>query len=248
MTTDYNQIAEQYKKAKAHPWRSRGELFSLMNLIGDLAGKQVIDLACGEGWLTRHLCKRGAARVVGIDLSEAMIELACSQETQEPLGIQYRVEDAQSTKSSEIFDLVVSNWLLVYAHTREELAAMCRGMAQRAKPGGRFVTLTANPALYSMQSHPPDYRKYGFEIRLADSVYEGAPLIWTIHLDDSSFEIENYYMPITAHESALRDAGFSDITFHQLTLAPDPQAGDEGDYWTDFLKYPPAIMIDGVKV
>ena len=124
---------------------------------------------------------------------------------------------------------------------------MCRGLARRIKPGGRFVTLTANPALYSMQSHPPDYRKYGFEIRLPDSVNEGAPLVWTIHLDDSSFEIENYYLPITAHESALHDAGFRDVAFHHLTLAPDLQAGDEGDYWADLLKDPPAIMIDGIK-
>ncbi len=247
MTTDYNQIAEQYKKAKAHPWRTRGELFSLMNLIGDLAGKHVVDVACGEGWVTRHIRKAGAARVVGVDISEAMIALARSHEAQESLGIQYRVEDARATGPPEEFDLAVANWLLVYAHDRQELGAMCRGLARRIKPGGRFVTLTANPALYSMQSHPPDYRKYGFEIRLPDSVYEGAPLVCTFHLDDSSFEIENYYLPLTAHESALHDAGFRDVAFHHLTLAPDLEAGDEGDYWADLLKDPPAIMIDGIK-
>ena len=63
MTTDYNQIAIQYKKAKEQPWRTRIELFSMMNLIGDLRGKKVIDVACGEGWLTRHL--RRAGRITG---------------------------------------------------------------------------------------------------------------------------------------------------------------------------------------
>ena len=248
MTTDYNQIAEQYKKSKEQPWRSRVELFSLMNLLGDLAGKHVVDLACGEGWLTRHLRKAGAATVVGVDISEEMVVLARSHEASEPLGIEYRVEDARATGPLQEFELAVSNWRLVYAHDRQELDTMCRGLARRIKPGGRFVTLTTNPALYSMQSHLPDYRKYGFEIRLPKSVYEGAPLVWTIHLGDSSFEIENYYMPIAAHESALHDAGFRDVVFHHLTLAPDPQAGEEGDYWADLINYPPAIMIDGVKV
>jgi 2-polyprenyl-3-methyl-5-hydroxy-6-metoxy-1,4-benzoquinol methylase len=247
MTTDYNQIADQYKKAKEQPWRTRIELFSMMNLIGDLSGKKVVDVACGEGWLTRTLRKAGASEVVGVDISEEMIALANGQEARERLGIEYRVEDARATEPPQDFDLAVSNWLLVYAHDREELGVMCRGLARRIKPGGRFVTLTTNPALYTWQSHAPNYRKYGFETLLPESAYEGAPVTWVIHLDDSSFEIENYYMPVAAHEAALHDAGFRDVTFHQLTLAPHPQGTDEGDYWEEIIRYPPAIMIDGFK-
>ena len=198
MTTDYNQIANQYKKAKEQPWRTRVELFSLKNLIGDLTGKSVVDVACGEGWLTRELRKAGASEVVGVDISEEMIELARRQEAREPVGIEFRVEDARATESAQQFDISVSNWLLVYAHDREELGVMCRGLAQRIKSGGQFVTSIVDPDLYSMQTHPPDYRKYGIQARLHDSMYEGAPLVWTIHLDGSSIEIENYYMPIAA--------------------------------------------------
>jgi len=115
MTTDYNQIANQYKRAKEQPWRTRTELFSMMNLIGDLTGKKVVDVACGEGWLTRELRKAGASEVVGVDISEEMIALARWQEAREPLGIEYRVEDARATGSPHEFDLSVSNWLLVYA-------------------------------------------------------------------------------------------------------------------------------------
>ena len=175
-----------------------------------------------------------------------MIALAHGQEEREPLGIDYRVEDARLTGDPQNFDLAVSNWLLVYAHDREELGVMCRGLARRIKPGGRFVTLTTNPALYSWQIHLPDYRKYGFEIRLAETACERAPIVWTFHLSDSSFEVENYYLPMGAYEAALHDAGFRDIAFHNLTLAPSPQACDEGNYWDDILKYPPAIMIDGI--
>lgn len=248
MTTDYNQIASQYRKAKEQPWRTQIELFSMMNQIGDLEGLRFVDLACGEGFLTRQIRLAGALKVVGVDISEQMIALANAYEASAPLGISYVTEDARESVQQQSFDLAVSGWLLVYAHNREEIASMCQGMAQRLKRGGRFVTLTTNPALYSMQSRPPDYRAYGFEVQLPESAYEGAPLIWNIHLDDSSFEIENYYLSIETHLSAFEDAGFRDISVHELTLSPDPEAGDEGTHWEEILNYSPAIIIEGFKI
>ncbi|UCE64222.1 MAG: class I SAM-dependent methyltransferase [Nitrospirota bacterium] len=243
----YNQLANQYKKAKEQPWRTRIELFSLMNLIGDLAGIKVIDVACGEGWLTRELRKAGAAEVVGIDISEKMIELARWQEGRDPLGIEYRLEDARATGPQQDFDLSVSNWLLVYAHNREELGVMCRGLARGVKAGGRIVTLLTNPELYTWQARPPDYRKYGFEAQLPESPYEGAPVRLTVHLEDESITIEDFFLPKDAYESALHEAGFREIAFHNVKLSPDPQGGDEVGYWDHFLQYPLMIMIDGIK-
>jgi hypothetical protein len=49
MTTNYDPIAEQYKRSKQQPWRADVEAFTLMRLIGDPVGKVVIDVACGEG-------------------------------------------------------------------------------------------------------------------------------------------------------------------------------------------------------
>ena len=119
-----------------------------------------------------------------------MIELARWQEAREPLGIDYRVEDARAVGPQQDFDLCVSNWLLVYARDRDELGGMCRGLASRLKPGGRIVTLVTNPGLYTWQSQPPDYRKYGLDARLPDSVYEGAPALMTLILEDESITVE----------------------------------------------------------
>ena len=162
------------------------------------------------------------------------------------IGIEYRVEDARSILPQQDFDLAVAAWLLVYAHDRAELAQMCRGLARRLRPGGRFVTLTTNPGLYDFRPLP-DYRKYGFEVQLADRVFEGAPIRLTFHLDDSSLEIENYYLPGSAYESALRDAGFRDVKLHRLEVEPDGPAGEDGAYWAELLDHPVGILIDCVK-
>lgn len=248
MKTDYNQgrVAEQYQQAKLQPWRARVEKYSFLKQIGNLNGKKVVDVACGEGHFTRLLRQSGAAEVVGFDLSERMIELARQQEAESPLGIEYRVEDARNIVPQQNFDLAVSAWLLVYARTRDELAQMCRGLACWLRPGGRFVTFTTNPDVYSFEPRA-DYRKYGFEIQLADQVSEGAPILWTIHLDGSSLDIENYFLPVSAYESAFRDAGFSDFKVHRPELSPNPSGGDDRAFWSGLLEFPPAILMECVK-
>jgi toxoflavin synthase len=245
MTTDYTVIAEQYKQCKEHPWRSRIETYSILKRLGNLEGKKVLDVACGEGFYARKLQQCGAGEVVGIDLSEAMIRLALNQESRHPLGITYLVEDARTERVQQEFDLAVSAWLLVYARNQAELLAMCRGLASRLKPGGRFVTFTGNPNLYSFRN--ADYRKYGFSITLTDRVYEGAPIVWTVYLDDSSFKIENYYLPMTAYETAFIEAGFHDFKVHLPEVSPHPQGVDDEAFWLDYLAHPPAVLIECVK-
>jgi toxoflavin synthase len=246
MVTDYNEnrIAEQYQQAKAQPWRSHVETYSFMSLIGDVEGKRVLDVACGEGHFTRLLREAGAAEVVGIDISERMIELAREEEKRHPLGVEYRVEDARIVAEHPDFDFVVGAWLLVYAQTRAELVQMCTGLGSRLKPGGRLVTIVQNPEVYSLDPLP-DYRKYGFQLSLAGPVVDGAPTKISLLLEHSTLEIENYYMPIAAYESAFAQTGFVNFGVHrpEVSMAPD----GEPDFWDDFLNHPSFLLLDCVR-
>src|SRR5690242_20566245 len=109
--TDYDAIAGQYRQAKRQAWRTFLESYTLLELAGDLAGRSVLDLACGEGFYTRKLRQRGAARVVGLDLSEGMIALAQAEEARAPLGIDYRVGDGRDFEPGEPFDLALAAYL-----------------------------------------------------------------------------------------------------------------------------------------
>jgi hypothetical protein len=64
MTTNYDSIAEQYKRASQQPWRAPVEAYTLMKLIGDPAAKVVIDVACGEGFYTGMIRRRDAAHSI----------------------------------------------------------------------------------------------------------------------------------------------------------------------------------------
>ena len=241
MTTKYDPIAEQYKRSKQQPWRVHVEAFTLMRLIGNPAGKAVIDVACGEGFYTRMIRQRGAAKVTGVDLSETMINLARASEAEQRLGIDYIVGDGRNLGLAAEYDLAVAAYFLNYAHDRAELNAMCRGVARCLKPGGRFVTVNSNPACDFPSA--PSYRKYGFETRVVGLFGEGAPITWTFYLQDGPFDIENYFLDVETHEEALRGAGFRDIRGHRPVLSPEGEAASGQDYWSDLLDHPPVIFI-----
>jgi ubiquinone/menaquinone biosynthesis C-methylase UbiE len=243
MATDYNLIAEEYKRAKLQPWRAHIEMFTLFDLLGEAVGKSVLDLACGEGFHTRVLRQKGAARVVGVDISSAMIGLAREAEAHSPLGIEYVVADVKELALGETFDVVFAAYLLNYAQTEGELLQMCQAIGRHLRPGGRFITVNNNPD-YTGQSD--SMRKYGFE-RHTNEPREGAPVTWQFFLDDNIFAITNYYLSIAAHERALKAAGMQNIAWHPPQVAPPGVAESGEEYWRVFLEHPPVIFLECEK-
>jgi len=245
VTTDYDPIAEQYQRSKQQPWRTFVECFTLLELIGDPRGLAVLDVACGEGFYTRQVRRRGAERVSGGDMSHGMIALARGQEERQRLGIEYVIGDARELPATQEYDLVVSAYLLNYARDREELGSMCSAIARSLKPGGRFVTVNQSPALRFPDA--PSYRRYGFETSVRGPWREGAPITWKFHLDDGSFEIENYHLDVAIHEQAFRGAGFRAVRWHAPRLAPEGSRAHGKEFWSTLLEHPPLTFIECVK-
>jgi SAM-dependent methyltransferase len=246
MDTDYDRIAEQYKRAKLQPWRTHIERYTLLRLAGDVAGKAVLDLACGAGYYTRELRKQGAARVVGVDLSRGMIGLAEAEEAQRPLGVEYRVGDVRGLVVPAEFDLVFAAYLLNYARTAEELTQMCRAVAGALRPGGRFVTANSNPV--HPTGDPEADRAYGFTRRLEGELVEGTPIVWEFFLPDgASFEITNYHLGAGTMEEAFRAAGLRAVRWHEPEVSPEGLREFGREHWAEFLARPPVCFIECVK-
>ena len=81
---------------------------------GDLHGRAVLDIGCGEGYCARELKRRGAGDYLGIDLSSRMIEAARAQEQEDPLGIEYRACDVVGFVPERLYDLCVAVFLFNY--------------------------------------------------------------------------------------------------------------------------------------
>ena len=245
MTTNYDPIAEQYQRSKQQPWRTFIECFTLMELTGDPRDLSVLDVACGEGFYTRMIRERGATSVTGVDLSQGMIGLAQKQEATLQQGINYIAGDARELPVADEYDLAIAAYLLNYARTRDELQAMCDGIARVLKPGGRFVTVNSSPAYHFPSA--PSFRQYGFETTAVGDWQEGTPITWTFHLEDGPFEIENYYLSVETHEAAFRQAGFREVHWHTPQLSPDGLKDNTLEFWAPFMENPPVAFIECVK-
>ena len=42
-------------------------------MIGNVKGKKILDIGCGNGKYTNQMKERGASRVVGVDVSSGML-------------------------------------------------------------------------------------------------------------------------------------------------------------------------------
>ncbi len=242
MTTDYDDIADDYVLSKLHPWRTHIECHSLDQAIGDPAGCDVLDMACGDGFHTRRIKRLGAGRIVGVDLSQAMIDRANARENQEQLGIEFVQADARSLPDLGKFDLVIAAYLLNYARDSHDLARMLAGVARTLKPGGRFVTINANP--FFDFTATPDFRKYGFDVRSDPGKAEGAPIEWTLYLESGTLEIENYALSPSTHERVLHEYGFRDVRWRRPDVSPEGVAAYGQPFWRRFLDHPPVIVLD----
>jgi ubiquinone/menaquinone biosynthesis C-methylase UbiE len=241
--THYDSIAHEYQDSKMLPFRRHIEEFTIFELMGDLRGKEALDLACGEGIYSRSLIAHGAKRVVGVDLSAGMIALAQERQRQHPSPIEYRVGDAMKLAAIGAFDVVLGSYLLNYARTKEELLQFCRSIALNLKPGGRFIGYNDNVA--NEMEYYPSYRKYGFVKSGRVPRSEGDPITYTFcNLDGTEFLIENYYLAPATYEAAFRESGFRSFKWHPPRLSAEGRESYPRGFWDDYLTHPPMVGIE----
>lgn len=244
--TQYDAIATAYQRSKHSPIRRYVESYSFFQMLGDVHGQAVLDLACGEGFYSRELWRRGARRVVGVDISAAMIALARGQEEDKESDkengaqrIDYHVGDAADLPGLGPFDVVCATYLLHYARDVDELSRMCSGIARQLSPGGRFVAINENPC--QSETRYTGYLRYGFSKTVASPRHEGSPIIYAMVSGREIFRFEAYHFERETYERLLGAAGFTDLCWHPVQLDPAGIAMMGDDYWAEYLGNPPII-------
>ena len=115
----------------------------LTELVGDVSGKDVLSLACGQGQDARLLASLGA-RVTGVDVSVEMLRYARRHEANDPRGISYVDGDGQdlTTFIDRRFDGVVCHMALMDI---PRLAPTLASVAGVLGAGGWFVFSIVHP-------------------------------------------------------------------------------------------------------
>ena len=242
----YDAIAREYQRTKSSPVRAAVEGYTLRQLLGDVRGLALLDAGCGDGFYARQLKAAGAARVAGVDVSPAMVELARAEERAVPLGIPYAccaVEDLPDLVCDAGFDVALASYLFHYAPDPDVLGRMARRLASALRPGGRLVALTENPD--QAVADYGRYTAYGFDKRALEPRAEGSRIVYDLVSGRQVIRLETFWYSRATYEAALADAGFDRIEWVRLLLDP---AAPSPEYYADYVANPPVLGLIARKV
>lgn len=190
MKTDYDDMASNYEEhAGDSAYNAHYDRPATLKLVGDVAGKRVLDAGCGPGLYSEELLARGAD-LVAVDASAKMVELA-----EKRLGARARVLKADLNEplpfASAEFDLVVCALVIHHVDDRE---SCFREFFRLLKPGGRAVVSTQHPTT--------DW------LRKGGSYFETKEEEDTWHRGDAAYAVRFWREPLTALCMAITNAGF----------------------------------------
>jgi ubiquinone/menaquinone biosynthesis C-methylase UbiE len=137
-TRSWDAIADEWvAHADANDYRNAYLMPRMLAMVGDVAGRRVLDLGCGEGGYAREFSRRGA-RVVGIDGSARLIEIARTRAQAEQVDVSFLRANANDLTALEpaSFDVVVAAMSLMdvedYDGTIREVDRVLRGGGELA--------------------------------------------------------------------------------------------------------------------
>jgi SAM-dependent methyltransferase len=195
---------------------------AMLDLVGDVRGRRILDAGCGSGPLAAALRAQGAV-VTGFDSSAVMIALA-----RERLGEDADVHVADLSAPLPFadggFDDVTASLVL---HYLRDWTAPLSELRRVLRPGGRLVLSVNHPILYKMLNPHADY------FAITD---------WTDEytFGDQRAVLTYWHRPLHAMTDAFSDAGFQVAVVSEPPWSPDTPAellppGFEGR--TSFLSF-----------
>ncbi|MEX0349915.1 MAG: class I SAM-dependent methyltransferase [Paracoccaceae bacterium] len=210
---------------------------TLLQTIGDPAGKTVIDLCCGDGRLGWKLLEMGAKSVIGVDISREMLKRAgARRKTLHPKNrdrVRFVQADLRkSTLKLPQADIVTGLYVLHYADTPQAIGGMGRFIARNLKPDGSCAVVTLNPDLDPAADHAAAQAEEEVFINFS----EGPESL--MRIGDFSCPIWRWSQDVLERE--LTGAGLRDINWQDCDL---PQARpDLRARYAEWIKNPQCVV------
>lgn len=244
MPDQYDAIATLYGSMQYLPAPSL-EQPSVKAILGDITGLHCLDLACGLGRWSKFLLEKGAASVVGIDISPLMIKEASREaSTSWPASIKdrvtFRVGDCTKPllpdldERADPYGIVFGAWLLNYAATATEQLGMWRNIYANLRPGGLFIGVTPNVHMDPVEQPIDD--RYGYAVVPVERVEDGWKCRLTAHTLPERVEFEMYHLSKQVYERSAAEAGLVELTWNGYVIPEDGR--EEGGYWDGFERRP----------
>ena len=142
--TSWGKVAKWYDShlKDDQSYHAKVILPGIQRLIGEVSGKKILDLACGQGYFSRAISNRGGA-VTGVDISKELISIA--EKIKSKNKINYFVSpshDLYMLRNNEC-DVVVC---ILALQNIENIAGTFKEIKRVLRKGGKFIFILNHPA------------------------------------------------------------------------------------------------------
>ncbi|OGH28380.1 MAG: hypothetical protein A3E12_01865 [Candidatus Levybacteria bacterium RIFCSPHIGHO2_12_FULL_39_9] len=213
---------------------------ALFEIIGNVEGKKVLDIACGDGAITVFLAKKGAI-CTGIDYSSKLIDIGKNKAKELGLSINFKVMDARNMEAirNEVLDLIVISLLLPHLSSKADIESVIKQCALLLHKGGRLIISEPHPAFdFYMRN----------KLRIGDFEYfrSGLPYDFTMNIDGKKLSSIAYHWTLQDYYSAIVNNNFQiDKIIEPRPL--DISKGLDRKWYKDRSSYPSYIIFDCIK-
>ncbi|MGL6234901.1 MAG: class I SAM-dependent methyltransferase [Segniliparus sp.] len=243
MTSGDKAITEAYS-ANADFWvkviRERRDKYqtdlvdrALLAAVGPCEGRVFLDAGCGEGYFSRMLAARGAARVHGVDSCPELVDAARSFAGEDASRTAYHLADAAALPLPDgAVDVVVANRL---PHGLDDPGKRFHEFARVLRPGGLLVFLALHPCFYTARgaADPLSAQEY-FAPRLVVQHFDVDGMVSPQPSVQRFFSLEE-------HTSFLFDAGFHIVGLCEPRPTQDQVARDQ--WWREHFTRPLFLLL-----
>lgn len=231
--SQYSQMSRSVEGLKG-----AGEWHTLQKMLPDFKGKRVLDLGCGFGWHCIYAIEHGATKVIGIDISEKMLEEA-RKRNPSPL-IEYKcmaIEDFDFQADS--YDIVISSLTF---HYLENFMDISQKINVCLTLGGSFVFSVEHPIFTAYGNQDWHYDQAGNRIHWPVDRYFAEGKRTAVFLGE---EVTKYHKTLTTYINNLLQTGFEICEL--IEPQPDEVMLDTIPEMKDELRRPMMLLISAKK-
>lgn len=184
--------------------------FELLDGLGLCGDENVLDIGCGDGKVTAALADQvPRGTVIGIDNSDAMIQLARDRHMDGRSNLRFAFDDASRLSYAGNFDIVFSNSAL---HWIVDHRPVIRGIRNALRPGGRAALRMGGKGAaaevvetFDRMIREPEWATYFPDFRFQYGFF--APEEYRVWLDEAGLRLERVELVPRVMEHAR--AGFA---------------------------------------
>lgn len=217
---------EWIRLAPTNPHRMKFIMPFTLEQLGDVTGKVILDLGCGEGGYSRELVRRGAV-VTGVDCAESAIGYCRDKAAEDQLEITYHVRNSNDLAdiADNGFDIVLASMMLMDC---EDFEGTIREIVRVLKPSGRLFASVCHPCFHT--SGGIGRMDKGIDRKVVVSNYYH-PKEWEAPLSSGNVKVVWRHRTIEDYVKMFIKCGLTITDLHEPVPTEEQAAVDVGIAW-----------------